>query len=38
MIKGAGFEAYYRDLISLIIFAIILVAIGTIRTRKLKAI
>jgi len=38
MIKGAGIEAYYNDLISLIIFAFILILIGTIRTRKLKAV
>lgn len=38
MIKGAGIEAYYNDLISLVIFAFVLILIGTIRTRRLKAV
>ena len=38
MIKGAGYESYYNDLISLIIFAVILFTIATIRSRKVKAV
>jgi drug efflux transport system permease protein len=38
MLKGAGIEAYYKDLASLVIFAFILIVIGTIRTRKMKAV
>ena len=38
MIKGAGYESYYNDLISLVIFAVTLLTIATIRSRKVKAV
>jgi len=38
MLKGAGIEAYYKDLASLLIFAFVLIVTGTIRTRKMKAV
>jgi ABC-2 type transport system permease protein len=38
MIKGTGIESYYKDLISLVIFATILLTIATARSRKVKAV
>lgn len=38
MIKGAGYESYYSELINLVIFAVILLTIATIRSRKIKAV
>lgn len=38
MIKGTGIESYYYDLLSLILFAAILLVISAVRTRKMKAV